>query len=59
MASEAKEDVRAASEGSVTFLVSPWPLNAAIDSTNPSFNKVSQDAPILLLRTSNLVRTGH
>ena len=62
VASEAKDEVIAASEGPVTLItngpISLWPLNAASDSTDPSFNEFSQD-PILLLRTSNLVRRSH
>ena len=57
VASEAKEEVTAASEGSVFlityFPMSPWPLNAASASTNPSFNECSQDA--FIFRSSSSV----
>ena len=57
VASEAKEEVTAASEGSVFlityFPMSPWPLNAASASTNPSFNECSQDT--FIFRSSSSV----
>ena len=46
VASEAKDEVIAASEGPVTLItngpMSLWPLNATSDSTNPWFNEFSQ-----------------